>query len=65
MEEKKEKQTKNIKNTKNTFTVLQLVNSKQFSYEVDLIRTLLNPNEEYTVDEVKLMIAEFKERTVR
>lgn len=65
MEEKKEKQTKNIKNTKNTFTVLQLVNSKQFSYEVDLIRTLLNPNEEYTVDEVKLMIAEFKERTVK
>lgn len=65
MEEKKEKQTKNIKNTKNTFTVLQLVNSKQFSYEVDLIRTLLNPNEEYTVDDVKLMIAEFKERTVK
>ena len=47
------------------FTKEQILGSKQFSIiEKDILQTLLNENEQYSIEEVKEKLKEFNEKEV-
>lgn len=47
-----------------TFTKEQFLNSERYHYKQDIIDVLLDPDKEYTADEVDKMIEEYMEREV-
>lgn len=48
-----------------SFSKSQLVKSKRFFEERDLLHALLADNKTYTIDEVKTMISDFKKGEVK
>ena len=62
MAKKKDEETQGIEQA--TFTKKQFLNSERYHYKQDIIDVLLDPDKEYTADEVDKMIEEYMEREV-
>lgn len=62
MAKKKDEETQGIEQA--TFTKEQFLNSERYHYKQDIIDVLLDPDKEYTADEVDKMIEEYMEREV-
>lgn len=62
MAKKKDKEVQGVEQA--TFTKEQFLNSERYHYKQDIIDVLLDPDKEYTADEVDKMIEEYMEREV-
>lgn len=62
MAKKKDEEIQGVEQA--TFTKEQFLNSERYHYKQDIIDVLLDPDKEYTADEVDKMIEEYMEREV-
>lgn len=62
MVKKKDEEVQGVEQA--TFTKEQFLNSERYHYKQDIIDVLLDPDKEYTADEVDKMIEEYMEREV-
>lgn len=62
MAKKKDEEVQGVEQA--AFTKEQFLNSERYHYKQDIIDVLLDPDKEYTADEVDKMIEEYMEREV-
>ena len=56
---------KTVKNTESKFTKEQIVNSKKYIEDSDIVRALLEDNKTYTIKEVDSIIEKFRKGKVK